>query len=75
MDYVTVASLFTCVPKYVDRAANCNLNFGDLYLHSLHPSLNCKATGFYSQQGWGQVQFTKYSKCIPSTSTGQVLIF
>ena len=30
------------------------------------------------RQGWGQVQltkYTKYSKGIPSTSTGQVLIF
>ena len=26
-------------------------------------------------QGWGQVQLTKYTKYIPSTSTGQVLIF
>ena len=26
-------------------------------------------------QGWGQVQLTKYPKYIPSTSTGQVLIF
>ena len=26
-------------------------------------------------QGWGQVQLTKYHKYIPSTSTGQVLIF
>ena len=26
-------------------------------------------------QGWGQVQFTKYPKYIPSTSTRQVLIF
>ena len=34
-----------------------------------------KAKTFYLYQGWGQVLLTKYSKCIPSTSTGQVLIF
>ena len=30
----------------------------------------------YVTQGWGQVlKYTKYPKYIPSTSTGQVLIF
>ena len=45
--------------------------------HCSEHYINCISIG-YVMQGWGQVQltkYTKYPKYIPSTSTGQVLIF